>query len=778
MGDPNKRPDPTHRSRKGDNPTELLEPCENARLYKAVFAHISSPLSIWTPDGDGDFVLRDLNSACATLNRLDRDRSLGRPLTELYPEAESLGLPEAMHRASTRGEDVHLPPQVHRTPFATRWREFTLFPLPTGEIVLQGDDVSDRMRSQIRMRESLELFSRIFEEAFAVMLLIDPHTGSIVEANAKACEFYGYNRNELKSLKVWDINTLSEDETRRRMALANAQQRNVLQMRHCLASGEIREVEVHSGPVTIIGQDLLYSIIHDVTERLVAEEALRQSEAALQGLFRSAPVGIGEIKDRIIGRVNDRFCEITGYSAAELTGKSSRMLYASDQEFQRVTQLRESPMKDKGFGSLETMIQRKDGQQRHILVTASWKDEQNQDVGVIFTALDITERKRAEEAERELHRDLRGIIDAMPSAVFCVDEDGRIVLWNSQAKTMTGSDALTGMLMTEAVPDLQEFEAMLAETIDKHEPLNRKSLPLERGGMLTFWDLLIYPLPEGRIHGAAVRLDDVTERIHLEEIMIQSEKMLSLGGLAAGMAHEINNPLGGIMQGAQNIERRFSPGLPANRRVAESLGLDLDGMSEYLERRGIVKMLGGIRSSGERAAQIVTNMLNFSRGSGSRRAPVDIEACIEKTLELARSDYDLKNKYDFRLVRIQRDFEPLPPVPGTESELQQVFLNLVVNAAQAMAQWGGEGRLPELRISTRLSPAGAVISVVDNGPGIEPEKRKRIFEPFYTTKAPGEGTGLGLSVAYFIITRNHGGTITVDAPPGGAGTRFTITLPL
>ena len=132
-------------------------------------------------------------------------------------------------------------------------------------------------------------------------------------------------------------------------------------------------------------------------------------------------------------------------------------------------------------------------------------------------------------------------------------------------------------------------------------------------GEMRYEDVTVYPLMSNGVEGAVIRVDDVTERVRIEEMMVQSEKMLSVGGLAAGMAHEINNPLGVILQASQNVLRRVSPDLPVNARVAGECGITLSSVQQYLERREILTFLEDIRQSGQRAAEIVANMLSFSR---------------------------------------------------------------------------------------------------------------------------------------------------------------------
>jgi len=249
-----------------------------------------------------------------------------------------------------------------------------------------------------------------------------------------------------------------------------------------------------------------------------------------------------------------------------------------------------------------------------------------------------------------------------------------------------------------------------------------------------------------------------------------------VGGLAAGMAHQINNPLGAILQGCQNIRRRIDPGMPQNRAVAAAIGLDLEQLNRYLEQRRILHFLEGVREAGTRAAKIVADMLSFSRRSESHFGPVDLEDMLETVLRLAASDYDLKKKYDFKRIIIERQYDAgLRRVNCDKTEMEQVILNLLKNAAQAMADDGTPS--PTITLRTGREPDYALIEVIDNGPGMDEKTIKRIFEPFFTTKDVGIGTGLGLSVSYFIVTEQHNGRLSVQSKPGH-GACFSIRLPL
>jgi signal transduction histidine kinase len=260
-------------------------------------------------------------------------------------------------------------------------------------------------------------------------------------------------------------------------------------------------------------------------------------------------------------------------------------------------------------------------------------------------------------------------------------------------------------------------------------------------------------------------------------MMVQTEKMLSVGGLAAGMAHEINNPLSGVLQSCQNIQRRLSSNLEPNRVTAQKLGLDLDLVHRYLDERGIPEFVTTIQQAASRASRIVADMLAFSRSTTTEFQPARMEEILETVVRLAASDYDLKKKYDFKQIEILRDYDPeLGWVNCDHTEIEQVFLNLVKNAAQAMAH---SDTPPPHRITLRTRNEGAYarIEVQDNGPGMDEKVRRRVFEPFFTTKAVGVGTGLGLSVSYFIVTEQHKGTINVVSSPG-EGTCFIVRLPV
>lgn len=428
----------------------------------------------------------------------------------------------------------------------------------------------------------------------------------------------------------------------------------------------------------------------------------------------------------------------------------------------------------------------------HLIVSNSSNDYTEQDLSTLQILADLlavavnrirTDRTLIsnEKKMRELRNYLSNIINSMPSMLIGVDLEGKISQWNKKAELETGltRKKVLGHPLPEILPDLTDEMELVRLAIKTGQEQIESQKSSHRDGIARHEDITIYPLISDGIEGAVIRIDDVTDRVSMEQMMVQSEKMISLGGLAAGMAHEINNPLAAILGQNHNLKRRLVEQLPINISVAEECSISLDAMQEYMEKRDIPRLLLSIEESGNRAATIVKNMLSFSRKSEKRIGAYNLAGLMDQTIELASNDYDLKKEYDFRKIVIIRDYDPeLPKVLCEGNEIQQVFLNLLKNGAEAMAEKEYQNdEEPQFIIRVFKDGKFAVVKIEDNGPGATEESRLRMFEPFFTTKEVGKGTGLGLSVSYFIITDQHSGNMKVESAPG-EWTRFTITLPI
>ncbi|MEW5723422.1 MAG: CHASE4 domain-containing protein [Thermodesulfobacteriota bacterium] len=410
-------------------------------------------------------------------------------------------------------------------------------------------------------------------------------------------------------------------------------------------------------------------------------------------------------------------------------------------------------------------------------------DETGRPVGLRGVDKDITLRKLIEEELRRTRNYLNDLVDSMPSVLVAVDGEGRVTHWNVQAEKIIGRSRseVLGRPLAEVFPLAAGRMDLIMDCLRKSEPAKVEKLPTALPDGKAYSDIMIYPLVADGAAGAVVRVDDVTARVRMEELVVQTEKMASVGALAAGMAHEINNPLSGILQGAQMVQRRLEVKGPRAKNLFDEsglTGLDLEKWRQYLERSGVLKFLAGIEESGLRAARIVKDLLEFSRERTISIEPHDLHEVIDRALNLALTDYDLRGRYDLKKMRMIKEYDQgLGLVLCDPPQIQQVVLNLVKNAAQALAdQTQGAGFEPVIRITTRRKEGQAEMEVADNGPGLTEETRSRLFEPFFTTKPVGQGTGLGLYVSLGIVQKHHG---TIEQGANALGENcFVVRLPL
>ena len=401
----------------------------------------------------------------------------------------------------------------------------------------------------------------------------------------------------------------------------------------------------------------------------------------------------------------------------------------------------------------------------------------------IATAID---RKRKLDQIDLLQNYLFNIINSMPSIIVGINKENIITQWNSHAAKEIGvqPELAVGKEISEVFPRLAENLDQIQKSIEMKKIQTFLKQGYQKDGETRYEDIIIFPLITNGVEGAVIRIDDVTERVRIDEMMVQSEKMLSIGGLAAGMAHEINNPLAGIIQTANVMSRRLSKEtkLAANLKAAEEAGISINAVHKYMKARGIPQMLSAINESGRQIAVIVENMLGFARKSDGSNASYNPVELLDQILELASADYNLKNQYDFKSIEIQKNYaENLPLLHCEKSDIQQVLLNILMNGAQAMQERKKQDENYKayftLRLSQDMKQKMINMEIEDNGSGMNEEVKKRIFEPFFTTKPIGVGTGLGLSVSYFIIVEKHRGEMTVESTPG-VGTKFILRLPL
>lgn len=356
-------------------------------------------------------------------------------------------------------------------------------------------------------------------------------------------------------------------------------------------------------------------------------------------------------------------------------------------------------------------------------------------------------RKRVLQEEK-----FRLVVESAPYGLLTVNAKGEILLTNSELEKMFGwqREELYGQPVEKLIPESrrskhqQDREGFSAKPTARQMGSGLNLFGLHKDGHSFPVDVSLSPIhsQEGTIVLATIA--DLTERKKLENLVLQSEKMSAIGQLAAGVAHEINNPLGVILGFAQNMVKRVQPGDP----------LELPMRS--IERESV------------RCKNLVQDLLTFSRVGKADKESLDIRGVVEGALSLVEAQTNVKN------VTLTKEFSEIPAISVNRTQVQQIILNLCNNAVDAMPKGGTlTVRLQKSKINQK---EGVEIQVQDTGQGIPLEIRSRIFEPFFTTKEIGKGTGLGLALVYEIIQK-HNGQIMLDSEVG-KGTLFRVFLPL
>ena len=381
------------------------------------------------------------------------------------------------------------------------------------------------------------------------------------------------------------------------------------------------------------------------------------------------------------------------------------------------------------------------------------------DLGYGITSLRISaERVAAEQALHEGELRFRRIVETAQEGIWMLDGEGRSTYMNRRMLEMVGAtgNEMVGMAAEEVIEtdSRSAFLERMARTAESRRSPERMECRLRRRDGSGFWGSIAMNAIEddsGRRFGFLAMVTDVTEQRKLQEQLVTSDRMAAVGTLAASVAHEINNSLAGVLANLQlAIEATRAPGdVPGPARVEDLR----EGLRDALE-------------AGERVRSIAGDLRIFSRPRETSTGPVDVGAVVESALRMAWNE--IRHR-----ARVVRDYQPVPKVEGNESRLGQVFLNLVVNAAQAMEE--GDAERNVIGVATRMAGARVLVEVRDTGSGMPPEVLRRLFTPFFTTKPVGIGTGLGLSICHGIVTA-MGGEIAVESAVG-SGSVFRVLLP-
>lgn len=589
-----------------------------------------------------------------------------------------------------------------------------------------------------------ERYRRVVETTRDAIVITD-QAREIVFTNPAADELFGVPVGARATMKTLVPVELQESvRTHEQRALEGQPQRyeSVVQR----PDGERRLVAVATAP--LYERDEITGIVatlRDITDERRARDAVARSEARYRNLFETASDAIYTLDVRgCFTSVNEATCAFTGASREMLLGRPVKG-FIDPADVPHIREHFHGALRGEAR-SYEAHYLGRGGTRRLASVTNTPIRDGEEVVGVLGIARDVTEERERERALARSQARYTRLVESASDAIFTTDAAGRLTSVNQAFERATGrarADILGHRFADQLdVSDVDEIATMFADTAQGSR--NRAAVRYAAAdGTLRHGSLLATPIYEGgQLTGILGVVRDVTDEKRLSEQLLQQEKLAAVGQLVSGVAHELNNPLAGVVAFSQLL--LASDASPEQRRAVET-----------------------IHAEAKRAAKIVANLLTFARQHQPERALTDLNRIVEATVDL--------RLYALRTHQVELELALDPELPLTWADphqLQQVVVNLVANAEHALADWSGARRIT---LATGQASGMLHVTVRDTGPGIPAEHLSRVFNPFFTTKGVGEGTGLGLSISHGIV-REHGGRIRVESRDGGGAT-FVMEIP-
>lgn len=609
--------------------------------------------------------------------------------------------------------------------------------------------VNEKLQAEIREnKKSEKKYRDLFENAIDPIFIVDSDL-KYKDVNKKAVELFGFSKEEFQNMRVLDVippEQISRSEREfDKLRIKGSYEKFTGKMR--TKDGRFLDIEVSSSAIIRHGEVIgSRDIVRDITERKRIEEELRHSEEKYRSLIENIQDGVFSIQGDKILFANEAFARMAGYRVEEVIGKDFRELVApEDRKLVEERYYQKQAGKD-FLKECEFRVLQRDGGRVIVNMNVGFITYQGR-VASIGTVKDVTERKRSEEKIKEQAE----FLDKARDAIVVMDLDNRIIYWNESAVRLYGwneKEALGENASNVLYKDPAQINEALRCLIEKSEWIGELYQVTKDGKEIIVesrWTLM--KDSGGNARSILIINTDITEKKKLETQFLRAQRMESIGTLAGGIAHDINNVLTPIMLSLELLKERFP-----------------DEKSQ--------KLLNIIKGSTQRGANLVKQVMSFARGIEGEYTILDLKLLINDIEKITKETFP-------KSIEIRTSgSKNLRAISGDFTQLHQVLMNLCLNARDAMPDGG------ILIISAEnLFNNGSdikdrpyiLITVSDNGTGIPEEFIDRIFEPFFTTKEPGKGTGIGLSTAFSIV-RSHEGFIDVDSIPG-QGTIFRVYLP-
>jgi len=600
-------------------------------------------------------------------------------------------------------------------------------------------DITERKKQEQALADELTRRRLLVDKSLDGIVVLD-EDAKVVEANQRFAEMLGYTLEEVCELHTWDWDKFFPPEKILEMG-RNVDEKGLhLDTKHTRKDGSVIDVDISISGIMYGGQKLIFCIQRDVTERKLAEEALKNSEESYRELADSITEVFFAMDEHLRYTYWNKASEIlTGVRAEDALGKSLPEVFPDTPGTRRAEKVYRAVLKAQ---QSQTFVNEFDMDGRHYIFEIGAYPSRG---GISVFVRDITERKRAEEAIKQAAEEWRKTFDSISDAISIHDRNFKILraneafanIFNMKPSQIIGGHCYElhkGQKPISGCPHQQSLatgKPAVAEFYESHlgKYLLESTSPI--------FD------KEGEVIGTIHITRDITEQKQQNERLMMADRLASIGELAAGTAHELNNPLTSVIGFSQ---------LLMEKDISDDIRED-------------VKL---IYNEAQRAVNVTKNLLTFARKHTPVKEPNQINNIIEDVLVLHAHEHKVNH------IHVEKHLAPnLPEIMVDYFQMQQVFMNIIINAEYFMIEAHNMGTLT---ITTKKENSKVRISIADDGPGIPPENLGRLFDPFFTTKEAGRGTGLGLSICHGIVT-DHGGQIYIRSQLGKGATIF-IDIPI
>ncbi len=695
-----------------------------------------------------------LNPQAEPLLQRTRQELLGRSLWDEFPATANPTSYREYHRAIS--EKISVEFEEFYAPLNS-WFEVRAYPSKEG-LSVYLKDITQRKQADSALQESEERYRKLVEFSSAPIFI--QSEGKFVFINSAGVRLYGAtSHEELLGKPVLDFfHPDCREIVRERIQKLNKESKVAVPIEEKLLrlDGTVIDAEVGATPFIYKGKPAAQVIIHDITERKRAEKALRQSEERFRLLAENSTDMISQHTPQGIYLYASPACHmLLGYAPEELIGHSAYEFFHPD-DLSKIHETHCTILTLPDVHTVTYRICRQDG--NYIWFETTSKTLRNPHTGEVVeihcVSRDISDRKQAEQKIQEQ----AALLDVATEAIFVQDLDNKILFWNKGAERLYGwtTDQVLGkntnhLLYKETSPELLEALKTTLEEGEWHGELHKvtelgKAIIVE-----SHWTRVRDE--QGKPKSILVVDTDITQKKQLEAQFLRAQRMESIGTLAGGIAHDLNNVLAPILMAVQLL----------------ALKLEDDRSRQWLEI---------LENNAKRGADLVKQVVSFARGMEGDRTLIQVRHLISEIRQIVKETFP-------KSIEFYSDAATdLWTVSGDATQLHQVLVNLCVNARDAMPDGGTlnisaenlliDQHYAQINIDAQVGPY-IMITVSDTGIGIPAETLDRIFEPFFTTKELGKGTGLGLSTVIGII-KSHGGFVNVYSEVG-QGTQFKVYLP-